>query len=94
MTITDLSLALVALGILAAIYRAFRGPSAADRLVAAELSFIAAVCAIVLVEVRVDLPVLVDMALAAVLIGFLATVGLARLVPVRSQNSGEQKGEA
>lgn len=84
MTVTDLALALVALGMLAAVYRAARGPSAADRLVAAELAFIAAVCAVVLVEMRIDLPVLLDVALAAVLIGFLATIGLARLVPVRA----------
>lgn len=83
MTVTDLALVLVALGMLAAVYRAAKGPSAADRLVAAELAFIAAVCAVVLVEMRIDMPVLLDVALAAVLIGFLATIGLARLVPVR-----------
>lgn len=82
MTIADLALLLVALGMLAAVFRAFRGPTAADRLVAAELGFIAAVCAIILVEMRVDLPALLDIALAAVLVGFLATVGLSRLVPV------------
>jgi multicomponent Na+:H+ antiporter subunit F len=81
-TIADLALLLVAVGMLAAVYRAFRGPTAADRLVAAELGFIATVCAVVLVEMRVDLPALLDIALAAVLVGFLATVGLSRLVPV------------
>jgi multisubunit Na+/H+ antiporter MnhF subunit len=90
MTVTDLALALVALGMLAAVYRAARGPSAADRLVAAELAFIAAVCAVVLVEMRIDLPVLLDVALAAVLIGFLATIGLARLVPVRRAVQAQQ----
>lgn len=91
MTIADLALLLVALGILAAVYRAARGPTAADRLVAAELGFIAAVCAIVLVEMRVDLPALLDIALAAVLIGFLGTVGLSRLVPL-SRARGQADG--
>lgn len=91
MTIADLALLLVALGMLAAVYRAVRGPDAADRLVAAELGFIAAVCAIVLVEMRVDLPALLDIALAAVLIGFLATVGLSRLVPpIRERGMAEE----
>ncbi len=76
----DIALALIALGFLAAAYRAGRGPTAADRVVAAELAFIATVCAIVLVEMRLDAPVLLDIALVAVLIGFLATIGLARLV--------------
>lgn len=76
----DIGLALVALGLLAAIYRAARGPTAADRVVAAEMGFIAAVCAIILVEMRLDAPAVLDIALIAVLIGFLATIGLARLV--------------
>jgi multisubunit Na+/H+ antiporter MnhF subunit len=39
---------------------------------------------------RIDLPVLLDVALAAVLIGFLATIGLARLVPVRRAVQAQQ----
>ena len=93
MTVADLALLLVALGMLAAVYRAVRGPAPADRLVAAELGFIAAVCAVVLVEMRVDLPALLDIALAAVLIGFLATVGLSRLVPAsRDRSRAEESG--
>ena len=85
MTVVDAALVLVALGLLAAVHRAAVGPTAADRLVAAELAFIASVCAIVLIEMRVDLPVLLDLALVAVLVGFLATIGLSRLVPVRAR---------
>jgi len=95
MTVSDLALLLVALGMLAAVYRAVRGPDPADRLVAAELGFIAAVCAVVLVEMRVDLPALLDIALAAVLIGFLATVGLSRLVPAsRGRSRAEEPGRS
>ena len=76
----DVALALVVLGMLAAIVRAAIGPSAADRVVAAELGFIAAVGAMLLIALRLDEPILYDFALVAVLIGFLTTIGLARLV--------------
>ena len=71
---------LVVVGVFAAIVRAAIGPSRADRIVAAELGFIGAVSAILLVAMRLDEPVLFDFALIAVLIGFLTTIGLARLV--------------
>lgn len=74
------SLALVALGVLAAVARAARGPSGADRAVAAELVFVAAVCAIAILSVVLESPLLLDVALVTVLIGFLATIGLTRLV--------------
>jgi len=76
----DIALALVVLGMLAAIVRAAIGPSPADRVVAAELGFIAAVSAMLLIALRLDEPILYDLALVAVLIGFLTTIGLARLV--------------
>jgi multisubunit Na+/H+ antiporter MnhF subunit len=65
---------------LAAIVRAAIGPSPADRVVAAELGFISAVSAMLLIALRLDEPILYDFALVAVLIGFLTTIGLARLV--------------
>ncbi|MGB7980323.1 MAG: monovalent cation/H+ antiporter complex subunit F [Candidatus Nanopelagicales bacterium] len=80
MLIPILSLALVALGVLAAVTRAARGPSGADRAVAAELVFVAAVAAIAILSVVLEAPTLLDVALVTVLIGFLATIGLARLV--------------
>lgn len=86
----DIALALVVLGMLAAIVRAAIGPSAADRVVAAELGFIAAVSAILLIALRLDQPILYDFALVAVLIGFLTTIGLARLV-VKEQDQAESQ---
>lgn len=80
MILIDVALVLVAIGVLAAIYRAARGPTGADRVVAAELAFIAAVCALLLISLRIDSPAVLDIALVAVLIGFLGTIGLARLV--------------
>jgi len=79
-TILDIALVLVVAGALAAIVRAAIGPSRADRVVAAELGFIAAVSALLLIAMRLEEPVLFDFALIAVLIGFLTTIGLARLV--------------
>jgi len=79
-TVVDIALVFVVIGVLAGIVRAAIGPSRADRIVAAELGFIGAVSAILLVALRLDEPVLFDFALIAVLIGFLTTIGLARLV--------------
>ncbi len=76
----DIALVLIVVGALAAVVRAAIGPSRADRVVAAELGFIAAVSAMLLIALRLDEPVFFDIALVAVLIGFLATIGLARLV--------------
>ena len=85
----DVALVLVVLGVLAAIIRAAIGPSRADRMVAAELGFVAAVSAIILIALRLDEPVLFDFALIAVLIGFLTTIGLSRLVTRRTENERE-----
>jgi multicomponent Na+:H+ antiporter subunit F len=80
LTAVDVALALVVLGMLAAIVRAAIGPSRADRVVAAELGFIAAVSAMLLIALRLNKPIFYDFALVSVLIGFLTTIGLARLV--------------
>lgn len=92
----DIALVLVVLGVLAAIVRAAIGPSRADRLVSAELGFIAAVSAILLIALRLDEPVLLDFALIAVLIGFLTTIGLARLVTrdAKAASDGSNDEEA
>lgn len=90
----DIALVLVVAGALAAIVRAAIGPSRADRIVAAELGFIAAVSAIILVALRLDEPILFDFALIAVLIGFLTTIGLARLVTRTDESEVERKQES
>ena len=91
--VIDASLILVALGALAAIYRAASGPTRADRVVAAELGFIAAVGGLILVAIRLDEAILFDFALIAVLIGFLTTIGLARLVTSRVTGKPDQERE-
>lgn len=87
----DVALVLVVIGVFAAIIRAAIGPSRADRIVAAELGFVAAVSAIVLIALRLDEPVLFDFALIAVLIGFLTTIGLARLVTRKDESESDRQ---
>jgi multicomponent Na+:H+ antiporter subunit F len=84
---TDLALVLLALATLPALVRVVRGPTSTDRVVAAELVFIVAVAVIVLLAVRLDEPVLIDLALVAVLVGFVATVSLTRLIRRRGEPS-------
>ena len=91
MILVDLALVLVAIGLLAAIYRGLRGPTAADRVVAAELGFIATVCALLLLSIRLEFDAVLDIALVAVLIGFLGTLGLVRLVGPSRANTGESE---
>jgi multicomponent Na+:H+ antiporter subunit F len=79
-TTSDVALVLIGLGVLAAVARVWRGPTPADRAVGAELVFIGAVGAIVLLAARSEQPLLLDLALIAVLVGFVATIALARLV--------------
>lgn len=76
----DVALGLLVLGVLCAVVRMARGPYAADRAVAADLVFFAFVAAVALLAVRLEEQALLDIALIATLVGFLATVALARLV--------------
>jgi multicomponent Na+:H+ antiporter subunit F len=90
--VSSIALVLVLLGFLAAIIRAATGPTRADRIVAAELGFVSAVSAILLIAILLDEPILFDFALVAVLIGFLTTIGLARLVPRTRDREDEGQG--
>ncbi len=87
MTGTDIALVLLALATLPALVRVVRGPTATDRVVAAELVFVVAVAVVVLLAVRLGEPVLVDIALVAALAGFVATVSLTRLIRRRGESS-------
>lgn len=87
MTSVDIALVLVATAVVAATFRIWRGPTRADRAIGAELVFISAVGAIALVAVRTGRPLLFDLAFLAVLIGFLASVALARLVHRKDADS-------
>ncbi len=80
MIIVDLALLALAAGFLAALARVVVGPSVADRAVAADVCFYAVVAALALLSVRLEAPALLDAVLVATMLGFIATISLARLV--------------
>lgn len=79
---SGIDIALVALGVafLAALTRVVMGPSVADRAVAADVCFFAAVGAVALLAISERSVVFADVVLVATLLGFVATIALARLV--------------
>jgi len=80
MIVVDLALLALAAGFLAALARVIVGPSVADRAVAADVCFYAVVAALALLSVRLEAPALLDAVLVATMLGFVATISLARLV--------------
>lgn len=83
MPLLDLALAVLALTMATTIVRIVHGPTDAERVVAVELGFVVFVAAVALLAVRLDAPALLDLVLVATLVGFLATVALARWVERR-----------
>lgn len=80
MIVLDAALIALALAMLAVITRTLFAPSDADRALAIDLGFAVLVAAIAVLAVRLDEPALLDLVLAATLVGFLGTVAVARLV--------------
>lgn len=80
MTPLDLPLLAIAAAFLLALVRVLRGPTVADRAVAADVALYGAIAAIALLAVREGAEQLVDVTLVATLLGFLATVALSLLV--------------
>jgi multicomponent Na+:H+ antiporter subunit F len=80
MTLLDPPLLAIAAAFLLALVRVLRGPSVADRAVAADVALYGAIAAIALLAVREGSEQLVDVTLVATLLGFLATVALSLLV--------------
>ncbi|UGY94553.1 monovalent cation/H+ antiporter complex subunit F [Streptomyces gobiensis] len=83
MLLTDAVLLALVLSLLVAIARVVYGPTDAERLVAADFGFVVFVAGVAMLAVRLDRPVLFSLVLVAALIGFLATVALARLLERR-----------
>jgi multicomponent Na+:H+ antiporter subunit F len=84
MSFVDLELALLAAAFALALVRALRGPTVADRAVAADVGLYAIVAAIAIFAVRTGSATFIDVVLIATLLGFLAAVALAALVGRRS----------
>ncbi len=80
MSLLDADLLLLAIAFAISLLRAVRGPSVADRAVAADVGLYAIVAAITLLAVRSGSTAFIDVVLIATLLGFLATVALSALV--------------
>ncbi|MEM1360450.1 MAG: cation:proton antiporter [Pseudomonadota bacterium] len=74
----NISFGLIILSILLGFYRLARGPSLADRVVALDMMTVSIVAFCALFAIRTDDTVFLDIALVLALVGFLATVALAR----------------
>jgi multicomponent Na+:H+ antiporter subunit F len=76
----DSALALLALSVVLALVRLLRGPGLADRIVALDLLTMLAISLIGVLALRAGLPLLLDIAVALCLVGFVSTIALARLL--------------
>lgn len=85
MFVLDVALAVLALSFLAATWRLWAGPTDADRALAVDYGFVVVVAGIAVLAVRLRAPALLDLVLVATLVGFLATVAVARLIAERSR---------
>jgi multicomponent Na+:H+ antiporter subunit F len=80
MIFLDAILAVLGLTMVAAIVRVIRGPTDADRATGLDFGFFVFMSAVAVLAARLDTMILLDIVLVATLVGFLATVALARLV--------------
>lgn len=80
MTGVDIALGLLAVAFGLGLVRAIRGPTVADRALAADLCFYGIVGAIALLALRTGYEQFLDVVLIATLLGFLATVALGALI--------------
>lgn len=80
MTAIDVALVLLVAAFLAALARVAWGPSVADRVIAADVCFFTVVATLALLSARNGTPWFLDAVLVATLLGFLASVSLARLI--------------
>lgn len=84
-TAIDISFGLIMLSILLGFVRLARGPSLADRVVALDMMTVSIVAFCALFSIRTNDPVFLDIALVLALVGFLATVALARFAERRME---------
>lgn len=80
MNLIDVALLLLALTFAAGVARVSIGPTLADRAVAADVCLFAVVASLALLAVRGRVEAFADAVLVGTLVGFIATVSLARLI--------------
>lgn len=82
--ILDAALVVLAAAAVVATVRVVLGPTDADRVLAVDLGFVVLLAALAVLALRLGAPALLDLVLVGTLVGFLATVALARLAARRS----------
>ena len=80
MIFADLAVAVLALSFVLALVRAIRGPSVADRAMAADVALFSILGTIAVLSVRTHFTGFLDIILVATILAFLAAVALAALV--------------
>ncbi|MGQ7793808.1 monovalent cation/H+ antiporter complex subunit F [Faunimonas sp. B44] len=88
----DFALVLIAISYALLVVRLVIGPSLADRILALDLVTTLGVGFIGVIGVKTGFYLYVDVAIAVGLVGFLATVALARFYSVRREGDDEQTG--
>lgn len=89
----DISFWMVMAGVVLAFVRLARGPSLADRVVALDMMTILIVAFCGLYAIFSGDPAFLDVAVVLALVGFLATVALARFIEREAVREGEAPGE-
>ncbi len=82
-------LVLLSLALLLSLARIVIGPTLSDRVLALDLLTVVAMGFIGAIAVRTGLTLYLDIAIALALLGFLATVALARYILLRAQRGGK-----
>lgn len=86
----DIAIVLLMIALLLVIVRLALGPNLGDRILALDTVTLLAVALIGVFTVRTGLGLYLDIAIAVALVGFLATVALARYVLNRAKKGGSQ----
>ena len=86
----DIAIVLLLIALLLVIVRLALGPNLGDRILALHTVTLLAVALIGVFTVRTGLGLYLDIAIAVALVGFLATVALARYVLNRAKKGGSQ----
>ena len=87
-----IALVLVGVGLAGAAFRLVRGPEPADRVVALDLITVLLIAITSLIALRTENVLYLDPALALALVGFLATVALARYLELRTPRDAAKTG--
>lgn len=90
----QVSLLLILLGLAVALIRLAKGPSLADRVVALDMMTVTIISFCGVYAVFMDEPSFLDVAIVLALVGFLATVALARYAEKRLQGAKDDSADS